>query len=51
MTAIFWSTCRTSWVLLELKKLYVEHVIVPSPVDQNNKRSSHKLMFFLKVIV
>ncbi|KAF6032077.1 hypothetical protein EB796_009577 [Bugula neritina] len=41
---------RTSWVLLELKKLYVEHVIVPSPVDQNNKRSSHKLMFFLKKV-
>ena len=33
-----------------MKKLYVLHVIVPSPLE-NGKRKSHKLAAFMKVCV
>lgn len=45
----FWHF-RKNWLILEMKKLYVEHVIVPSPEDPSSrKRKPYKIKFLVDV--
>ncbi|KAF6041607.1 hypothetical protein EB796_000120 [Bugula neritina] len=43
---------RETWLRLKIKKLYVEHVIVPSPkvASKDGRRKPHNLTFFVKSI-
>jgi len=50
LTELGCDVCRLEWFGLELKKLYVEHVIMPGEVNTHTgNRKPQKITTFIKV--